>query len=484
MKCDITRDTFAPEKDFLRVLEQQGRVRLDADWNEQVSILLNYLQTLTRDLVGPEAGPQGACGFEMVVGITELNALMTDLDAKEQAKITDIFNKEHVVIAPGRYYVDGCLARNTRFASFFHQAPALTFDPATLPQQSIAYLDVWEEHLTAIEDDAIREVALNGADTTTRTRIRWVVRARALTDEEKVLANPSTPTTKVNFLEWRESVRAKFSEWSEAERTRRGLLRAGIEEHPQSDDPCECSPESVYRGIENQLYRVEIHRGGPAWDGKSEAGRKSAATFKWSRENGSVVARWVGGEGEVLQIAGSHDRARGFAKGQWVELSDDRHELEGVPGTLVQLADAEAGSLTIDPGTTTAPYAFQNFPNTPKVRRWDQEETETIALTDGAIAIEHDKWFALEDGVQVWFPAPAAGAYEFRPGDYWMVPARVARADIEWPWDPDLKNTRRALPPHGIHHRHALLGFLTAGANQAFTFTDLRRQFTPLSDGA
>jgi hypothetical protein len=481
MKSDFTRDTFAEEKDFLRVLEQQGRVRLDADWNEQVSILLNYLQTLTRDLVGPGAGPQGVCGFELVVGLPQLNSLMADLDAKEQATITDLFNKEHVVIAPGRYYVDGCLARNSRFGSFFHQAPGLTFDPATLPQTALLYLDVWEQDVTAVEDDAIREVALNGADTTTRTRVKSVVRARELTDAEKPLLKPPTKTS---VAHWRAALHAEFDKWSEAERTRRGLLRAGIEEHAQSDDPCQCSPESVYRGIENQLYRVEIHRGGPAWDGKSEAGRKSAATFKWSRENGSVLARWIGGEGDVLQIAGSHDRARGFATGQWVELTDDRHELEGVPGTLVQLADTEAGSLTIDPGTTTGPYAFQNFPNTPKVRRWDHEETETIALTDGAIAIEHDKWFALEDGIQVWFPASAAGAYEFRPGDYWMIPARVARADIEWPWDPDSKNTRRALPPHGIHHRRALLGFLGAGANQTFTFSDLRRQFIPLSDGA
>ena len=43
---DFTRDTFDPAKRFLRVLYQQGRVQLDADFNEQVSILLHYLQSL------------------------------------------------------------------------------------------------------------------------------------------------------------------------------------------------------------------------------------------------------------------------------------------------------------------------------------------------------------------------------------------------------------------------------------------------------
>ena len=32
---DFTRDTFNPLKHFSRVLMQQGRVQLDADWNEQ-----------------------------------------------------------------------------------------------------------------------------------------------------------------------------------------------------------------------------------------------------------------------------------------------------------------------------------------------------------------------------------------------------------------------------------------------------------------
>ena len=57
MNGDFTRDTFNPAKQFSRVLMQQGRVTLDADWNEQSSILLHYLRTLARDLIGPYAAP-------------------------------------------------------------------------------------------------------------------------------------------------------------------------------------------------------------------------------------------------------------------------------------------------------------------------------------------------------------------------------------------------------------------------------------------
>jgi hypothetical protein len=45
MKGDFSRDSFDPVKHFSRVLQQQGRVQLDADWNEQAAILLHYLRT-------------------------------------------------------------------------------------------------------------------------------------------------------------------------------------------------------------------------------------------------------------------------------------------------------------------------------------------------------------------------------------------------------------------------------------------------------
>ena len=57
MKGDFTRDTFDQMRHFSRVLMQQGRVQLDADFNEQVSILLHYLRSLAADLGGGCWGP-------------------------------------------------------------------------------------------------------------------------------------------------------------------------------------------------------------------------------------------------------------------------------------------------------------------------------------------------------------------------------------------------------------------------------------------
>ena len=53
MQGDFSRNTFDPTKHFSRVLMQQGRVQLDADWNELNAIVFHYLRTLARDVYGP-----------------------------------------------------------------------------------------------------------------------------------------------------------------------------------------------------------------------------------------------------------------------------------------------------------------------------------------------------------------------------------------------------------------------------------------------
>src|ERR1700733_11040460 len=68
---------------------QQGRVQLDADWNEQAAILLHLMRRLTADVLGPVA--VAGTGFEVAV----------------LAAATTATND--VAIAPGDIYVDGIL---------------------------------------------------------------------------------------------------------------------------------------------------------------------------------------------------------------------------------------------------------------------------------------------------------------------------------------------------------------------------------------
>ena len=65
MKADLTRNSFDPLNHNSSVVMQQGRVQLDADWNEQADILLHLLRRLAVDQVGP-AFRAKAGGFEIL----------------------------------------------------------------------------------------------------------------------------------------------------------------------------------------------------------------------------------------------------------------------------------------------------------------------------------------------------------------------------------------------------------------------------------
>ena len=162
MKYDGSRFTFDPQNHFSQLFMQQGRVTLDADWNEQAAIFLHYLRTLTRDLVGPYAAPVENPGFK----------LRTD--------------KDSIWISAGRYYVDGILVENDAEcllnAQPYYKFPSLDelINEMRAGETFWLYLDVWERHITAIENDSIREQALGGPDTCTRAQVVWQVKALPL----------------------------------------------------------------------------------------------------------------------------------------------------------------------------------------------------------------------------------------------------------------------------------------------------------------
>src|SRR5262249_42252853 len=72
-----------------------------------------------------------------------------------------------------------------------------------------------------------------------------------------------------------------------------------------------------------------------------------------------------------------------------------------------------------------------------------------------------ESWLELEDGVEIQFAAPRSSVY--RTGDYWLIPARVATSDVEWPYEtlPGAGGKRAlATLPHGVTHHYAPLGIV------------------------
>ncbi len=498
MKSDSTRDTFVAGKHFSRVIRQQGRVDLDADTNEQTSILLHYLRTLALDLIGPYAAPVMAAGFRL-------------------SKDTN----DSLSISAGRYYVDGYLVENEVSCLYTEQPnnPLPNDDPFAkalidkLKALYWVYLDVWERHITAIEDDSIREKALGGPDTCSRAQVAWQVRALDVGDTARTnmrnkrrewltnklktlqtqLSTASSNLTKAKLQQEIDKVNDQLAivDKPEPKDLASGCafpldylspvsdasMGARVDPGAQIVDACVTSPDSKFTGRANQLYRVEVHRGGLAGD----------ATIKWSRDNGSQAAAWTNSVGFDLEVA----NARDFVAGNWVELSDDVSELRGLPGVLARLTKVEGATLSVDPdsvgGDPNAVHWNDDLIN-PKVRRWDHFETEdTVLQDDGSILIKETPigtpddtaaWMDLEDGIQIQF---AAGG-EYRTGDYWLIPARVATGNIEWPApDSDSIATFTALlQPNGVVHHYAPLGFVD-WPNGGLHIESCNCEFEPLS---
>ena len=123
---------------------------------------------------------------------------------------------------------------------------------------------------------------------------------------------------------------------------------------------------------------------------------------------------------------------------------------------------------------------------------WDQQENESQTLQEGAIPIVPAQWIDLEDGIQVWFEAGSeAQPNRYRSVDYWLIPARTAIGDAEWPLvtneqgQPvlDAQGERQSKPssPHGIEHHYAPLAIIQVEPGGIAVSDDCRRRFSPLS---
>ena len=475
MAADFSRVRLNPLLDYAGIELKQGGVLLDADANELVAIIDRRLRALASDTLG-----------RATVSATTPDAF----------KITPVAGA--LQIGRGRLYVDGLLAENhgapssdaakRRFDDLLAEAaftdpllytaqPYLPLPPA-LPTSGkhLVYLDVWDREVTHIETPALVETAV-GVETSSRLQTVWQV--RVLADEMSGTASCASPD-------------ADIAGWPAVIAPTSGHLSTGTFDIAPSTDPCELPPTGGYRGLENQLYRVQIHDGGLPGPG--------GATFIWSRENASVasrVASIVSATELELDSLGRDDVLR-FNTGDWVEIIDDAREFSQGPGEMRKITVTEATrrisftpalpAAMLPPTLPPPQFPSSAFPTASnlRVRRWDHKggvfRTDAsgtpVQVQDldalgskGVINIPAAATtLLLESGITVRFDAPA-GTRGFKPGDYWVFAARTSDASVE---------VLDRAPPRGIHHHYARLAIWDVAAGTA---TDCRHPWPPTSGG-
>jgi hypothetical protein len=569
MKSDISRNTFDSRKHYSQVVMQQGRVQLDADWNEQQDILLHHIETQTGDMIGPGGVSADTNGFavtytpdhsDLIIspGYIYVDGILCELEAERAIPVQSVvkgrikvnladvdnpplnqdelgklrnadeqvscpFKKDHwveLIDKNGQRLFD----KNGRPSGFikatnvevdrekqvvflstgwsnlnqgrdvFKVRPIMTYltqpnYPKPIPHIAdlltpentnnkylvfLAYLDVQQRQITALDDPGIREVALGGADTTQRIQTFWKVKLmpieidrHTITEAGELVDKIKEDTGNLSQNKRKELERLlriltfvpPISRWivpnpSYTEKPNPGRLSVRLASTNDSD-------AGIYHGLENQLYRVEIDQ---------EVSKDNPTpTFKWARNNASSLVEANVNKGAVTIPGGGQGSLLGLKVGQYVELLDEQSELLDVPGHLAKISQVNdiTGQLTLDP---TPPENLQ----VSKLRLWDG--TGNIDGSKGTNTTK-DGWIILENGIEIQFTSDTeANAYSYKSGDYWLIAARTATGNIDWPHT-------APQPPHGIEHHFARLACLLQTKSLPLV-QDCRKHFFPLTTDA
>ena len=106
-----------------------------------------------------------------------------------------------------------------------------------------------------------------------------------------------------------------------------------------------------------------------------------------------------------------------------------------------------------------------------KLRRWDQ----TVSAGVNGVKADLAVWIDLENGIQVGF-----GPGDYRSGDYWLIPARTATGQIEWPTNPN--GTPKPQSPNGIRHHYCRLALIQSSGGKLSFVADCRKPFPTLTE--
>ena len=364
MKGDFSRNTFSRKKRYHTVRMQQGRVLLDADWNEMVDMVSDQHTTALRKMIG-EHGGLGS-GFQVTFA-DNADKCDAENETEKGQSLPELY------LHAGQYYATGYSCTLDETISFEkqpyfpgaadHKRAALSNKDA---QRWLVYLVVWERQLTTIEDPDLAEPSLGGADTTTRTQLVWQVKTLRLAEHHV------NKHTLVELPEWQRLVRIHNI------------------------------PIQMNQGyaLENELFRIEIHTGNDegepegAYDQETMRQGSKPATWKWSRDNASIAfplqdIRQVETSAGIkdnhsLEILLATDQRlqEQLRNGDCVELDCDDWVLNGRPGWLGTISQVESPDengqqrlmITVSrPVTKSEDLTFLRDPKRhPLVRRWDQ----------------------------------------------------------------------------------------------------------------
>lgn len=432
MKTQISSVSHRPERRYSGVYQQQGRMLLDADANEQMDIVRTLLAGALDDVVADGAPRTG--------GVVDL-AASSPAPSFGRAYVDGIGTE----LTP-RAGADGSNADPYADQADFPQAPPVPTGPYVL------YLDVWERAVVSLEDELLLDPALHGADTSSRTQtmaqLKWCPPPAANQPPacESTALNPQIGSAPLEAA----------------------LREGGGETGTDACDPC-ADTLDLEAAVGNYLFRLEVH------EVQGDAQAPGTVVLKWSSENAAEQHRpaqaptdfdtpdhayeYYGLEAE--KHLGVH-LATGFAP----QRGDLRAKADGTAdyvrrwdGCCALKRDGDAWTLDASANTPNCDRGVALVLNGPEGAHG------TVRVDDGSAVLE----------LQSLRLTLALHGSAFVAGDYWLVLVRERAAE-------DQRVRVLSPTPLGIRHHYLTLGRMQDGGLVLDAKARRRLGFPPLSD--
>ena len=432
MASDRARISFDPSRTYRSVVAQQGRVTLEADVNEAEVIASEERRLEAIDVIGPAGTPDdgyavSAAGADLVVGV-------------------------------GTMYLGGWRLTLGQPVKLSAQPDWLDRPPRPLANgDEVVALLVTEQAVCAVEDQALREVALGGPDTAARTRLMQhflnlptggATCLAGLQDVKKLLAADGVALDPLSLM-----------------LVSTARLQVGFDVAAAPAGPCDPPVQGGYLGADNQTICVTV----TSYDPATKTGK-----LAWSWNNASFLYRATASDAQTLKfLADPVDTEHQPRLGQAVEILRTTCDLTGgdyiaaPAGVMMTLAQAYASDTRILALPAPLPAAYLADGVRPLfVRLWETE----VDFTSGKAALLAPSGLTVTLTLDA-LPAQIAG----RP--FWSFSARPSTPVEVYP--------RRYLDgpqaPDGPHQWLCDLAVVSVKGETVSVIDDCRLPFDPLT---
>jgi len=456
MGSDRARVTYDPKQQYRSVVMQQGRVTLEADWNEASQIASEELRKETLDIVGSSGTPDN--GYQILLAPNPSNPPY------------DFY------VQSGTMYVGGMRVHLLENVQYSNQPDWQDYGPpywvslSSLPgsppvTDEFVYLYLREQEVSAVEDPDLKDVALGGPDTAQRTRfLQHLVRVSC--DGTTCASGLSAAQT-----QWQndglhfDPATMRLKSWAG--------LQVSFSSQGQNQGPCQPQAQGGYVDPDNQLIRVQI----------SEIDSLGNPHFIWGFDDASFLYRVnlnSSGNGFVFQSV-PVDASHQPVKGQVVELLRTAADLPNggyvaaSSGLVFQLDanyDPTQQSVAL-PSSVTLPSDYTSSTLSPPSPLFLRVWQDLVINSPGTPSPLGDT------GVVVTLTLQSPGA-EFHVGDFWLFAVRPATPQNVYPE----RYLSAPQPPDGPRLWACPLGVISWNDEVGTLAADCRRKFGRLAHRA